>query len=108
MSIKMTNVKVCKILAFGGFAVAGAFILDHSYNGGKALNFFKEKFARFKMWVAGDDRKKEIKKNEDDESKEANENIESNEAYPTSADTPVDPIGACIQANQGDLFSELD
>ena len=99
MSIKMTNVKVCKILAFGGFAVPGAYILDHSYNGGKALNFVKEKFARFKMWVAGDDRKKVIKKNEAGESIEVNSN---------GADTTVDPIDANSQANQGDSVSELD
>ena len=105
MSIKMTNYEGTIILAFGGFAVPGAFILDHSYNGGKAFNFFKEKLARFKMWVAGDDTKKKFKKNEDDESNEVDE---SNEAYPTAADTSVDPIVAGIQANQGDLVSELD
>ena len=81
----MTNYKATIILAFGGFAIAGAYILDHYCNGGRSLDFLKEKLIGFKRWVAGDERKKKI---------EMNEGGVSNEAYPSCA---------IIQAKQYDV-----
>ena len=115
-----------KVLAFGGFALAGAFILDQSCDGGRTLNFFREKLVTFKRWVAGDDRKEEFKAilyvegnepnpdgagnqaNPDVEGNQANPDVEGNEPNPDGAGNQANPDGAGNQANQDDVVNELN
>ena len=60
MSTKMSNLKVVKVLAFGGFAVAGALIQDHSCDNKRTLNFIRDKIVEFKPWIVEDKRQKRI------------------------------------------------
>ena len=87
-----------KVLAFGGFAVAGAFILDQSCDGGRTLNFFREKLVRFKRWVAGDNRKEEFK---------AITYVEGNQAILDVEGNVPNSDGAGNQANLDDVVNKL-
>ena len=108
MSIKMTNYEGTIILAFSGFAVPSAFILDHYFNGGRAFDYLKEKFKGFKRWFAGDPNGAGVQANPSGGGVQANPNDADIQANPNGAGIQAYPNGAVVQTNQDDVVSELN
>ena len=80
-------------------------ILDHYCNGWRAFDFFRQKFAGFKRWVAGDPNGAVVQANPNDAGNQANPNDAGTQANPNDAGTQANPVSAVIQANQDDVVS---
>ena len=99
MSIKMIDFGVIIILASGVLTIAGAFILDHFCNGGRALDFIMKKFTGFRRWIANHHRNGAVgQANQKDADIEANLNNAVVQANQDNADT---------KAIWNDVISEL-
>ena len=98
----MPHLKVTIVLALGVFAVASVFRIDHFFNGGRALDFFRQKYTGLRRWFAV------VQANPNDAVVQANPNGAGIQANPNCAGVQANSNDAGIQVNKDDVVSKLN